>query len=734
MFIQRHTAGQKQGYLDSELLASQFNQPFSIISITDNQFIVSDSKNDQLRLLDLANNLVTTVDIQDKNQNTIHLQKPKGICKGIFNDEEGVFICDSENSKIRFLSGKTGMTISVCGSEPGYLDGKFHTARLHKPSSIVQSPIDKTIYISDSQNHVIRYIPYNSSQIYTLCGIPNRPGFIDKTDEVLGKPAQFNNPGQITVLKTGNIVVCDTGNNAIRHIHVGAKLVTTVIGEKGIKHQLIKFVYNNNYKCNSISLEGKYHVFCSEKPGKHQIFDYQKSLCQPEGIAQLQDQALLVSCSNGCVHYISPDLCQIYEVKELVGLIKLGQMCTFNDQVALCDLLGHKIYTLSISNVEVGLRNQAEINMNLNISKVQQQAMSSRQLFNQKNITQKLLVSTVNRQNVHQTQIKQPEVYPFSFENMQLLLNIMSENYSGTQTKINHKVPQNKYQTEESGQKFSLDVLKGKSTITEQVDSEFKDERVNNEFPVNFTQVQLNFELIIFLSLNQSPINDKAYAILQQKFIQEILNYNRFLFENKLIDNSISGILTAISTATGPGKLALAVKLTDSDNLTNFYYNQTSNTFYNEFQDQLKLSIISSYNTNQKNLKFSIFDNEGNALVSQDCQYFNAQSGGLNRFNEEVAIAELNLTCLLHNSTLITSINNYDVDIDESLIQGNFSAFNVQFQIEIAGIENGNVIAISKRMLIDFNIAMSDFISEEKIECYGINKNLRQRVKLGVFE
>lgn len=56
------------------------------------------------------------------------------------------------------------------------------------------SHIDGTIFIADTYNHCIRYIRRGCDLVETLVGIPGKPGYIDKIDELKGKPAQFNCP------------------------------------------------------------------------------------------------------------------------------------------------------------------------------------------------------------------------------------------------------------------------------------------------------------------------------------------------------------------------------------------------------------------------------------------------------------------------------------------------------------------------------------------------------------
>lgn len=150
----------------------------------------------------------------------------------------------------------------VTGQKPGFEDGRLQYARFDRLSAVTVSPVDGVIYIADQGNHCIRYI--HNNQVGTLVGTP-KPGYIDKIDELHGI-SMFNSPSSICVLRSGNIIVCDTGNDALRHVHVGARLVTTIFAKQHqnqFMHHCTEFKFNPNHDSRSLEESDRYHIFAS---------------------------------------------------------------------------------------------------------------------------------------------------------------------------------------------------------------------------------------------------------------------------------------------------------------------------------------------------------------------------------------------------------------------------------------------------------------------------------------
>jgi hypothetical protein len=145
------------------------------------------------------------------------------------NDQGLLYLADSYNNSIRVIAN--GVVKTVAGSndgqdslgfpQGGYKDGAATAAQFNRPRAVVVAP-HETIYVADTQNHVIRKIA--DGQVTTLAGT-GKAGY--KNGSAL--EAQFDSPSGLALDQSGNLYVADTLNNAIRKIDP-AGVVTTFAG------------------------------------------------------------------------------------------------------------------------------------------------------------------------------------------------------------------------------------------------------------------------------------------------------------------------------------------------------------------------------------------------------------------------------------------------------------------------------------------------------------------------
>jgi len=143
---------------------------------------------------------------------------------GIFSDSRSLFIADSGNNAIRqFTSTPINLIETLVGRGPiqfGDVDGSSSMARLQYPLGIVGHK--GKLYIADSYNHKIKVYDLNTGRLTTLAG-SGIPGHRDAPKTA----AQFSEPSGICQLEN-TLFVADSNNHVIRKIDIASANVTTI--------------------------------------------------------------------------------------------------------------------------------------------------------------------------------------------------------------------------------------------------------------------------------------------------------------------------------------------------------------------------------------------------------------------------------------------------------------------------------------------------------------------------
>lgn len=142
---------------------------------------------------------------------------------GVALDREGnLYVADAgEHNRIRRIA-PDGQVSDLAGGREGRSDGSGAAAAFHTPSGIAFDPAGNLI-VADTGNNAIRKVT-PQGVVTTLAG-DGAAGFRDGA----AQQAQFNGPIGVAVDKAGNVYVADTYNDRIRRIGVDA-VVTTVAG------------------------------------------------------------------------------------------------------------------------------------------------------------------------------------------------------------------------------------------------------------------------------------------------------------------------------------------------------------------------------------------------------------------------------------------------------------------------------------------------------------------------
>ncbi len=137
-----------------------------------------------------------------------------------------ILIADTDNNRIRLVSGGTITTVAGTGGAAFYGDGGLATAAwLNTPHDVYPSPLGGYV-IADTQNHRVRRVD-GSGVINTIAGT-GVPGYSGDND--LAVLARFSAPEAVAVSPIGDVFIADTGNNRIRDVLFGSGLIATVVG------------------------------------------------------------------------------------------------------------------------------------------------------------------------------------------------------------------------------------------------------------------------------------------------------------------------------------------------------------------------------------------------------------------------------------------------------------------------------------------------------------------------
>eukprot|EP00808_Paulinella_micropora_P007274 g5004.t1 len=131
---------------------------------------------------------------------------------------------------LRGAAGLVPQEVSTLAGSPtqsGSTDGVGNLASFFSPSAVAASPEGSTLYVADTNNHVLRTIDINSRQVALLAGKTGAEGYLDG----FGAKAQFNRPVALSLSADGTkLFVAEPYNNVIRQITPSSGKVSTLAG------------------------------------------------------------------------------------------------------------------------------------------------------------------------------------------------------------------------------------------------------------------------------------------------------------------------------------------------------------------------------------------------------------------------------------------------------------------------------------------------------------------------
>ena len=131
-----------------------------------------------------------------------------------------------KDGRAELLAGQASVTDLSGQPVEGYRDGAFTQAAFSEPWAIV--PYRDGLLVSDSGNHVLRYLDLTTNRVYTAAGT-GAAGYRDGA----ALSAAFDAPAGLAVGDDGTVYIADTGNNVIRAMDEDGTVTTYAGGEEG---------------------------------------------------------------------------------------------------------------------------------------------------------------------------------------------------------------------------------------------------------------------------------------------------------------------------------------------------------------------------------------------------------------------------------------------------------------------------------------------------------------------
>ena len=218
------------GTSDSIGTFARFNSPRGIAVYGDTLYI-ADKSNHTIRKMDLTTRSVTTIagypgrpGVNDGIGSNARFYYPEGIATdGVY-----IYIADTGNHVIRKIEINSSTVTTIAGKrgQAGFKDGTGVNALLKAPIGI--TIMNSALYVSDTDNHVIRRIDKDSGETITVAGTASAAGNSDG----IGISALFNYPFGLT--NDGEFLyVADTFNHTIRRVEIQTGEVITLAGKAG---------------------------------------------------------------------------------------------------------------------------------------------------------------------------------------------------------------------------------------------------------------------------------------------------------------------------------------------------------------------------------------------------------------------------------------------------------------------------------------------------------------------
>jgi hypothetical protein len=207
------------GYLDGDGTAVQFNYPYKMMMLDDQNFLVVDSANNRIRQSTVNGTVTTfagsgTAGSQNGDLLKASFYLPAGMA---LMDTRTVLVAEAGNNKIRSINLTASTVSDFAGyGKPGFLNSTLANSMFNNPSAIAVRDMNgkKEIFIADTGNNMIRMID-SKNNVSTVIG-DLQPG----TQNGDGVTARLNGPTDLVFDPRNNSIlyIADKRNHTIRKV------------------------------------------------------------------------------------------------------------------------------------------------------------------------------------------------------------------------------------------------------------------------------------------------------------------------------------------------------------------------------------------------------------------------------------------------------------------------------------------------------------------------------------
>ena len=237
---------------DGPFAVAQLTDPVQLLAMPDPLgWLVADGRGGRIRRIDTAAQLVLTVvgyprapvATATAASEAALLQRASGMA----HDPTGAYLYLSEQAtgilhRVTLLdvadpSSWVSQPWAGFAVPPGHQDGPLAAARFDGPAGMVMDVPGRTLYVTETANHVVRAIavdtPAAANAVTTVAGIPRAQGFFEGTlavDALLDAPEALTLATDMAGTAT-DLFIADTGNHRVRRVALSSGVITTVLGD-----------------------------------------------------------------------------------------------------------------------------------------------------------------------------------------------------------------------------------------------------------------------------------------------------------------------------------------------------------------------------------------------------------------------------------------------------------------------------------------------------------------------